>query len=164
MEPAPAPAPAPGPATTVEGALDALRHRGERVTTARRAVVSVLLAGDGDLSAEEVAAAVQRHEPGVHLSTVYRTLEVLEEAGVVSHVHLGHGRALYQLTDDPHQHAECDLCGQVIELEPDVLEAVAARLRAEHDFELDTRHFPLLGRCASCRAVSGGAPHRHGRR
>ena len=144
-------------------ALDTLRARGHRITTARRAVIQALLGASHDLSTGEVAAAIEATQPDTHLSTVYRTLEALEEAGIVVHVHAAHGGVAYQLADRLHQHAECDVCGLVIELPYDILDPVADRLRSAHDFELDTGHFPLLGRCARCRKKEGSVPHRHGR-
>src|SRR5688500_7914635 len=75
-------------APEVEEVLDLVRSRGGRVTAPRRAVIGALLAGQGEhLTAEDVAARVQDDHPEVHLSTVYRTLEALEELGVASHVH-----------------------------------------------------------------------------
>lgn len=145
----------------VEGALDALRAQGHRITTARRAVIEALSRADHGLSTGEVAAAIEATQPDTHLSTVYRTLEALEEAGIVAHVHSSHGGVAYKLSSRPSLHAECDVCGRVIELPYDVLDAVADLLRTEHDFELDTAHFPLLGRCARCRKREGSSPHRH---
>jgi len=144
--------------------LDALRARGSRITAPRRAVIETLIAGGGHLSAEDVADALVDHEPPIHLSTVYRTLEALEDLGIITHAHVGHGRAIYRLAGDPHLHAECDTCGRIIHVAPDALDALAATLADEQGFELQTSHFSLLGRCASCRAEVGATPHRHGRR
>jgi Fur family ferric uptake transcriptional regulator len=145
----------------LDAALDALRAQGHRITTARRAVIQALLRAEHGLTTGEIAAAIEATQPDTHLSTVYRTLEALEEAGVVVHIHGASGGVAYQLADRPHQSAECDTCGLVIELPVDILDGVARELRASHDFELDTGHFPLLGRCADCRAEAGSSPHRH---
>lgn len=143
--------------------LATLRAQGHRITTARRAVIQALLQAEHGLSTGEIASAIEATQPDTHLSTVYRTLEALEEAGIVVHVHSASGGITYQLADRPHQSAQCDTCGLVIELPHDILDGVAAKLRRTHDFELDTGHFPLLGRCARCRAETGTIPHRHGR-
>lgn len=152
-----------GERNEVEAALDELRAQGHRVTTARRAVIQALLQVDHDMSAGEVAEAIGATQPDTHLSTIYRTLEALEEVGVVVHVHAAHGGVTYQLADRAAQHAECDMCGTTIELPADTLAPVARRLLADYDFELDTRHFPLLGRCQACRRKAGSVPHRHTR-
>ena len=132
-------------------ALERLRALGLRVTTARRAVLEALLEADGHLRAEDLAAVVQDRHPDVHLSTVYRALEAFEEAGLVAHVHLGHGPSTYHLAEQLHHHAVCEVCGKVVELPDDVLDDVAQRVRSEFGFEVDARHFALAGRCAACR-------------
>ena len=130
--------------------LDGMRASGVRITAARRAVVQALVEADDHVTADDLAGAVQRAEPEVHRSTVYRTLEALERLGVVTHVHLGHGRAVYHLTDRLHHHAVCEDCGMVVELSDDVLHEVQDRLRRETGFEVDPHHFALVGRCRHC--------------
>jgi Fur family transcriptional regulator, ferric uptake regulator len=134
--------------------LALLRARGGRVTTARRAVVETLLAGDDHLTADDIAARVQQQHPDVHRSTVYRTLEALEDLQVLNHVHLGHGPSTYHLAASRHQHAVCEACGAVLELPGDVLDDVAAWLERTHGFALSAQHFALAGQCRSCRDVS----------
>lgn len=131
--------------------LDRLRARGVRLTAPRRAVIAALVADEDHVTADVLAARVAAATPDVHLSTVYRTLDALEQLGVVTHVHLGHGRAVYHLTDRLHHHAVCEACGVVVHLTDDVLADVQRRLRAEADFEVDPHHFALVGRCAACR-------------
>ena len=135
----------------LEGILALLREGGGRVTTARRAVLSALLEGARrHVSAEELAAAVHAEDPAVHLSTVYRTLDALEQLSVVTHVHLGHGRAIYHLTDELHHHAVCEGCGDVLQLPDSIFGDVSATLRESWGFALDAHHFALVGRCRAC--------------
>ena len=135
----------------MERILGLLREGGGRVTTARRAVLSALLEGARrHVSAEELAAAVHAENPAVHLSTVYRTLDALEQLGVVTHVHLGHGRAIYHLTDELHHHAVCEACGDVLQLPDSIFGDVQATLRESWGFDLDAHHFALVGRCTTC--------------
>jgi Fur family ferric uptake transcriptional regulator len=136
---------------SADDVLALLRRRGGRVTVARRAVIEALLAGDHHVTADEIAARVAAEHPEVHRSTVYRTLERLEEVGVVTHVHLGHGPSTFHVADPPHHHAVCVSCGSVVEVPFDALDPLADRLDAEHDFELSPQHFALSGRCAACR-------------
>jgi Fur family transcriptional regulator, ferric uptake regulator len=130
--------------------LALLRQRGGRVTAARRAVVEAMLADDHHATADEVVERVQSRHPDVHRSTVYRTLDRLQQLGVVTHVHLGHGPSSYHLAERPHHHAVCEVCGTVVELPWDALDGLADRLRSEHGFELAHQHFALSGRCARC--------------
>ena len=130
--------------------LELVRAHGGRVTSARRAVLSALVSADAHLTAEEVAQAVHSDHPDVHLSTVYRTLEALEQLGVVTHVHLGHGKASYHLAERVHHHAACEVCGHVIELPADLLSDVVRELKERHGFVADVHHFAFVGHCTTC--------------
>jgi Fur family transcriptional regulator, ferric uptake regulator len=130
-----------------------LRRHGTRVTPARRALLAALVdAEHHHLSAQDIAAAVQRAVPDVHLSTIYRSLDSLEELGIVDHVHFGHGRAIYHLADEPHQHLLCELCGAVVEVPDDVFAELAGTVRRAYGFVLGPHHFAVVGRCAECAA------------
>jgi Fe2+ or Zn2+ uptake regulation protein len=133
--------------------LDLLRARGGRITTPRRAIISALLQSGGHITADELTNQIQADYPDVHLSTIYRCLETLEELAVVDHVHLGHGRAIYHLADEAHQHLMCDVCAQVIEVPDALFESLSERLLADYGFTIQPRHFALLGRCADCVAT-----------
>lgn len=133
----------------VEVLLGELRRRGQRVTTGRRAIAEVVV-GAADLSAEEIVARVQQHHPDVHPSTVYRTLETLEEAGLVRHVHLGHGPARWQLADNPSHHLVCEACGAVQLVPRSLFDELRNRVAAEYDFAIAFHHFATIGRCSHC--------------
>ena len=137
--------------------LTSLGRDGRRITEGRRAVIEALVAAEGHMSADDLAESVRSRRPGVHRATVYRTLEALEEAGLVEHVHLGHGRSVYHLADDLHQHLVCETCGLVEEAPADLLSGVAERLHEERGFVMRPYHFAVLGRCSSCSSVEGGA-------
>lgn len=143
----------------VEALLDMVRARGGRVTGCRRALIAALLESrTHHLTAQDLASAVQRAVPDVHLSTVYRSLESLEEIGIVDHAHLGHGRAVYHLVDEPHQHLVCERCEKVFEVPDDVFAELAGTLRKVYGFALRPHHFAVVGRCASCESA-GDASH-----
>lgn len=130
--------------------LAQLRERGGRVTTPRRAIVAELLRAEGHVTADELALRVRARYPDVSESTIYRTLNVLSEFGVVRHVHLGHGPAVYHLADEAHHHLVCESCGLVIEVPAAVLGGLRRRLVREYGFHLDAAHFALAGRCPAC--------------
>lgn len=136
---------------TRDDIMSRLVAAGGRRTAARQAIIEILLGEHGHLSADELAARVQARLPAVTLSTVYRTLAVLEEVGVVDHTHLGHGRAVYHLADEGHEHLYCERCGAVVELPPRKLDTVARMLKRDFDFEINRRHFAIGGVCAACR-------------
>jgi Fur family ferric uptake transcriptional regulator len=136
-----------------DAAVSALRARGERVTHPRRAVIDVLAALPGHPTAEQVVAAVEASDAGVHRATVYRVLEALTALEIVSHVHVGHGGTSYHLADPGHLHAHCGSCGSVVDLPVDLLAQVRARLLERHGFALDASHIALSGRCRTCRTA-----------
>ena len=135
----------------LETLVGRLRARGVRVTSARKALLAALVdADDHHLSAQDLSAAVQRAIPEVHLSTIYRSLDSLEELGLVDHVHFGHGRAIYHLADEPHQHLLCEVCGAVVEVPDDVFAELASTLRRAYGFAIRPHHFAVIGRCRRC--------------
>ncbi len=128
-----------------------LRARGVRVTSARRALLAALVdAENHHLDAQDLSAAVQRAVPDVHLSTIYRSLDSLEELGLVDHVHFGHGRAIYHLADEPHQHLLCDVCGAVVEVPDDVFAELTSTVQRAYGFTIRPHHFAVIGRCRAC--------------
>ena len=127
-----------------------LRSRGYRLTPQRQLVLEAV--GEiGHATPEEIATAVRRTASGVNISTVYRTLELLEELGLVRHTHLGHGAPTYSVAgDDDHVHLVCRDCDAVEEASTELVQDVVARLAAEKGFTVDVGHFALFGRCQSC--------------
>lgn len=136
----------------VDAALEVLRADGGRVTTARRAIVAATLGGeDHHVTADEVAARVQAEHPDVALSTVYRTLEAMEERGIVARIDLGHGRAVFHPVDQAHHHVVCAACGRAESLAPAAVASLAAELDARLGFALAPDHLTLTGVCRRCR-------------
>jgi Fur family ferric uptake transcriptional regulator len=125
-----------------------LRRRGMRMTAQREQVLAAVR-DLGHATPEQLAEAL----PTVDLTTVYRTLELLEDLGLVKHTHLGHGAPAYRPADDDHIHVICHSCGSVLDAAPDLVDALAARLRTESGFELDRSHFTVFGRCRGCLAA-----------
>ncbi len=135
---------------SVDEVLDLLRARGGRVTSSRRILLEVLFDATGHLSVEDLAAAVQARAPDVHVSTIYRNVEELEDLGVVAHSHLGHGPATYQLASLVHAHFVCESCGARIEAPDAMFGSLARSAKDDLGFTIDPHHFAILGRCADC--------------
>jgi Fur family transcriptional regulator, ferric uptake regulator len=131
--------------------LQLLSARGMRRTAARQAILEALLDSGDHVTAEDLSATVQRRFPSVDVSTVYRTLDVLEELRIVDHVHLAHGPAIFHLVEDDHQHLVCEQCGLVRELPVERMNAFARMLKRDFGFELPHRHFAIVGLCEACR-------------
>ena len=130
--------------------LAELRRQGQRVTTGRKAVAEVVVAAQ-HCTAEEILERVQQAHSEVHPSTVYRTLETLEEAGLIEHVHFGHGPARWLLANDMSHHLVCEACGRVQQVPRQLFDHVRDQLKSEYGFAIDLHHFANVGRCADCR-------------
>lgn len=126
-----------------------LHQRGLRMTPQRQLVLDAVRAL-GHATPEQICARVQDVAPAVNITTVYRTLDLLERIGVVRHTHLGHGAPSYSEQEHQHVHLVCHDCGSVVEVPTDLMDALAARLGAEEGFELDVTHVALSGRCRDC--------------
>ncbi|MBL7496003.1 transcriptional repressor [Frankia sp. CNm7] len=139
-----------------QGWQSRLRDRGYRLTPQRQLVLEAV---DrlGHATPEAIVTEVRRTATGVNISTVYRTLDLLEELGLVSHAHLSHGAPTYHITGgDRHIHLVCGGCGSISEISPDRLAAVVDALREELGFTVNVDHVALAGRCADCSARSEG--------
>jgi len=135
---------------------DDLRARGYRLTPQRQLVLEAV-ATLGHATPEEIAVAVRRTASGVNISTVYRTLELLEHLGLVTHTHLGHGAPTYHAaTDDDHVHLVCRTCGEVSETSPAVVAGVVEELARSAGFQADVGHLAIFGQCRSCAEAPAG--------
>jgi Fur family transcriptional regulator, ferric uptake regulator len=128
-----------------------LRARGYRLTPQRQLVLEAVTRL-GHATPDEIADEVRRTASGVNISTIYRTLELLEELGLVTHTHLGHGAPTYHAaSDDDHLHLVCRACGGIEEVSPSVVDQALQRLASQHGFAVDVGHFAIFGTCAACR-------------
>jgi Fe2+ or Zn2+ uptake regulation protein len=124
---------------------DALRERGHRVTLPRLLVHRHVRASDRHLTAEQLHDELARELPSLSLATVYATLEVLEELGLVRRVGTLGGATLYDSRTAAHHHAICRRCGGVTDVE-----APAARIPAPAGFQVERAEVQLVGLCAAC--------------
>jgi Fur family ferric uptake transcriptional regulator len=150
-----------GPAAAAEGIVAKLRASGGRITAPRRVTIEVLLAGGNHrhLSAEDIVVEVRSRLPDVAESTIYRTLTALEELGIVTHVHLGHGPSTFHLADQAHRHLVCRHCQKIIEVPSPEFDELARRLKHEYGFSISNEHFALIGECQSCQNRATRASH-----
>jgi Fur family ferric uptake transcriptional regulator len=133
---------------------DRLRARGYRVTPQRQLVLEAVTALE-HATPEEICARVQQTAQGVNISTVYRTLELLEQLGLVTHTHLGHGAPSYHLAaEEEHVHLVCRECGRIDQVGPGAVAPLVTALQTEQDFETDVRHLTVFGRCGACRKAA----------
>jgi Fur family transcriptional regulator, ferric uptake regulator len=132
---------------------ESLRSQGRRLTRQRRAIWDALIAEpDAHLSADEIVDHVRKVVPDVNPSTVYRTLDLLVDEGLVHRSELGGDRAYYETaTEHAHHHLICERCGAVVHIHDDVLGDLATRVEAASGYELGQRAITLFGTCPACR-------------
>ncbi|HSL97029.1 MAG TPA: Fur family transcriptional regulator [Candidatus Deferrimicrobiaceae bacterium] len=129
-----------------------LRERGLRWTPQRRAVVEVLSGVHGHVTGAELVAGCRAIDPTTTPSTVYRTLDVLEEIGLVSHSHGLEGRQEFHIRPAAlHGHLACSGCGTTWELRPDEAATLLHSLRRRRGFEVALDHLTVVGLCDACR-------------
>ena len=137
-----------------EELAEALRSAGHRLTGPRRAVWSVLTTSGTHLTAEEIASRVQAEDPGVNLSSVYRSLSLLSELGLVRESSLGgNGPSHWELAHPDEQfHLRCSRCGRVEHHAGDLVGRVRDHLATDHGFQAIRVELLVSGLCRSCAA------------
>jgi Fur family ferric uptake transcriptional regulator len=119
--------------------------------TAQRQLVLEAVYALGHATPDQVHCEVAKTAAGVNITTVYRTLELLEELGLITHAHLSHGSPTYHgVTENQHVHLVCRDCGEVAEAPSQMLTPLATTLQRERGFQVDVGHVALFGLCAHC--------------
>jgi Fur family transcriptional regulator, ferric uptake regulator len=140
------------------GVRQLLHARGLRWTPQRRAVVEVLAGSDGHVTGAELIERCRAIDPRTIPSTVYRTLDVLEELGLVQHGHGADGREEFHVgPEGTHGHLHCATCGGRWEIRAGSARAIIDALRSSDGFEVDLSHVTVVGRCRNCVAAADGA-------
>ena len=128
-----------------------LKLRGVRVTPQRAIILEAIEQLPGHMTAEEIYNAVQAVNAYISLATVYRTLDLLREMGLVTEARMGTTTVHYALKDHAnHHHAVCRNCKHSYELPDDLFAPIVERLRSEHNFEADVDHLVVMGLCEEC--------------
>ena len=121
------------------------------MTPQRMMIISAIENSDGHISAEEIYAQVITRYPQVNISTVYRTLELLKQLGLVTDTDFGEGRVRYHpVGKGHHHHLVCQECGAITDLDEIVLSPLKTILLREYGFSADLRHLAIFGRCKKC--------------
>jgi Fur family ferric uptake transcriptional regulator len=130
---------------------DRLRERGLRWTPQRRTLIEVLSTTAGHVTGSQLVDRCRDLDPTTIPSTVYRTLDVLEELGLVSHSHSADGREEFHvLPRDEHGHLHCIGCGETWEIDSDEAATLVAAVAVQRGFSVDLTHLSIAGRCARC--------------
>ncbi len=136
-----------------ERLAQALRAQGFRVTAQRAIILETISHLGGHLSAQQVYQDARTRLPGLNLATVYRTVESLQEAGLIDSFSTSLEPLQFSLRDpdQPHAHLVCRSCGEVLKVEGEELQSLRRILQDVADFEIDPHHLTLEGLCVGCR-------------
>ena len=133
----------------------ALKERGLHLTAQREAVSEAVFGCDGHICAEHILKKVSGSRPHlkVNKTTVYRSLYLLMELGLVVEHRCADGRAQYEPAyRGHHSHMMCRKCGRMLDLDREVMDSLRRQLRDRHGFQVDLESYPLLGLCSACRS------------
>ena len=135
---------------------------GYRLTAPRQAILNVLSTTSKHLSAEDVYLAVHKVYPAIGLTTVYRTLELLVQSGIIFKFDFGDGKARYELREGPkgighHHHLVCTGCGRIVDYtdfideEVELLKRTEKGLSKKYNFKITNHLIQFYGLCDKCK-------------
>ncbi len=130
---------------------DRLRQRGQRLTPQRLLILDLLHAHRDHVTADEIYASAKSEYPYLNISTVYRTLELFRDLGLLSETDLGDGKRHFALlSEDRHHHLICLHCNSVEEVTDQLLDPLRDALRTHYGFQARIDHLALFGLCSTC--------------
>ncbi len=132
-----------------------LKEKGYKLTPQRRAIVDTIISNEGShLTVEEIYDQVKKDCPEIGLATVYRTIVLLEELGIICKLDLNDGCSRYELVHEDethrHHHLICTKCGKVIEVEGDLLESLESDIENKYKFKIEDHSVKFFGICEEC--------------
>jgi len=131
---------------------DVFREAGRRLTSQRYLILDVLRDSDEHLDAEAVHDRAKERSSDLSLATVYRTLALLKQMGMVEEHRLGEGHCHYEaVQEEPHYHFTCRRCGKVIEFDAPLVARIARELCEREGVEVAKAHLHLMGYCRQCK-------------
>ena len=144
--------------------LNHIQRYGLKRTAQRDLILDVFLRTEEHLSSEDLYRLVQKEDPAIGHTTVYRTLKLLTEAGLAREVRFGDGRTRYEhnYKHQHHDHMICNECGLTIEFYSAELEAIQDAIAAKHRFEPTSHSLRINGVCADCRREAGSRKKQEG--
>lgn len=132
-----------------------LRAVGQRVTPQRLFILGAFAAPGEHLTAEEVFERVGPLAPAVNRSTVYRTLELFRDLGLISETDLGGGVRQYEMLDETrHHHLICRTCGHMVELDDALVAPLRSEVARRYGYDVTIDHLALFGFCPHCRPAA----------
>jgi Fur family ferric uptake transcriptional regulator len=138
--------------------LEHIQKAGLRRTSQRDLILEIFLRTEDHLSSEDLYWLVQKQDPSVGHTTVYRTLKLLTEAGLAREVRFGDGKTYYEhhYNHDHHDHLICTECGKIIEFFSAEIEELQDKMAENYGFRLTNHSLRMWGVCEDCRARADG--------
>lgn len=132
-----------------------LKQKGYKLTPQRRAIVDTIIEKEGEhLTAEEIYDEVKKNCPEIGLATVYRTILLLEELGVICKLDLNDGCSRYEIVHKNemhrHHHLVCNVCKSVKEVQDDLLEELEGVIEKSYSFKILDHSVKFFGLCEKC--------------
>ena len=135
--------------------LETLKRNGLKLTPQRRLIADIIHNAHRHFTADEIINIVQQRMPGVNKSTIYRTLDVLEQSGAVYKSESSRGYIYHHAEEGHHHHLVCSKCGTALECSEDLFSPLERSLVKRYGFSADFRHMIVSGLCDSCRKTAG---------
>ncbi len=128
-----------------------LRERGHRLTLQRGIILDTIESISGHISVDDIYRQVHARFPEVNVSTIYRTMELLEQEELVTHIHFHDGVAKWHRAEEArHQHLVCERCGSETELDLEIVAPLAKDIEECYGFRANLTHFAIIGVCREC--------------
>jgi Fur family ferric uptake transcriptional regulator len=131
--------------------VDIMRSNGLRVTSQRLLILDAICEGHGHTTVGQIFARVRQKDRSIDRSTVYRTLDVFVELGLIVSADTGIGEKVYEIAKpEPHHHLVCKNCGKEREIDNTVMQRLFGVIEEEYRFAINMDHVVLFGLCQAC--------------
>lgn len=134
--------------------IPTLKRKGLKLTPQRILITDIIHEAKGHITANQIIERVQAQMPGVNKSTIYRTLDILEQAGCVYKSEQGNEFIYHHDHQGHHHHLQCSQCGRTISCDEDVFSPVQKAVLKQYGFQADFKHLMISGLCENCRKMS----------
>ncbi|MBP2031566.1 Fur family ferric uptake transcriptional regulator [Clostridium algifaecis] len=139
----------------IERLKNSLKEKGYKLTPQRRAIVDIIIKNEGKhLTTEEIYDLVKKDCPEIGLATVYRTVQLLEDIGVVCKLDLDDGCSRYEIIHEQeihqHHHLICTRCSRIIEVPDKLLEGLESQIESKYNFKILNHSLKFYGICSEC--------------
>jgi len=147
-------------ASKIEALNRFISEQGLKNTKQRDLIATIVLEAEGHIGVEDIYRRARRKDPRVGFSTVYRTMKLLKECGLVSERHFGDGVARYEPVHDGehHDHLICVRCGTIVEFEDEDIEARQDAIASRHGYIVQSHKHEIYGLCPTCQKGREAAP------